>query len=272
MSSAAVTSTIRSQVDAALALRSSGRLQEALEMLATPGEYTSDFYTIRGEIQFALGRFQEAAGSYFTVVASEPDNTFAQYHLAICLHHLSRWTEAAQTFQRVLDSDPHRDSARLGLGACLLHLHRVEEALANFDCCWSDASRSRALFGKAVALQLLGRWDDAEAAYQRLLALDPKSEEVLSNLIAMSMEAHDLEAARHFSMRLLDVSPRSTAALRGLATVALERQEYEDAVRYCGRIVEEAPDCVEAWRNLRFATGRVIALQRPELASTAGRK
>jgi tetratricopeptide (TPR) repeat protein len=272
MSSAAFTNTIRNQVEAALSLRSAGRLQEALDILTTPGEYTSDFYTMRGEIQFALGRFQEAAGSYFTVVASEADNTFAQYHLAICLHHLSRWVEAAQTFQRVLDSDPHRDSARLGLGTCLLHLHRVEEALANFDCCWSDASRWRALFGKAVALQLLGRWNEAEAAYDRLLLSDPKSAEVLSNLIAMSFETHDLEAATRFSMRLLDVFPRSTIAFRGLATVALERQEYEDAVRYCGKVVELAPDCVEAWRNLRFATGRVIALQTRGTSTTAGRK
>jgi len=272
MSSAAVANTIHNQVEAALSLRSAGRLQEALDVLTTPGEYTSDFYIMRGEIQFALGRFQEAAGSYFTVVASEPDNTFAQYHLAICLHHLSRWVEAAQTFQRVLDSDPHRDSARLGLGTCLLHLHRVEEALANFDCCWSDASRWRALFGKAVALHLLGRWNEAEAAYDRLLLSDPKSAEVLSNLIGMSIETHDLEAATRFSMRLLDVFPRSTIALRGLATVALERQEYEDAVRYCGQVVELAPDCVEAWRNLRFATGRVIALQTRETSTTAGRK
>ena len=273
MLSAALANTIPSPVEAALSLRSAGRLQEALDILTTPGEYTSDFYTVRGEIQFALGRFQEAAGSYFTVVASEPDNTFAQYHLAICLHHLSRWVEAAQTFQRVLDSDPHRDSARLGLGTCLLHLHRVEEALGNFDCCWSDASRWRALFGKAVALQLLGRWNEAEAAYHRLLLSDPKSEEVLSNLIAMSIETHDLESATRFSMRLLDVSPRSTIALRGLASVALERQEYEQAVRYCGRIVEQAPDCLEAWRNLRFATGLVMSsLQRPESASAAGMK
>ena len=273
MSSAAITNTVRTQVEAALALRSAGRLQEALDLLSAPGEYTSDFYTVRGEIQLGLGRFQEAAGSYFTVVASEPDNTFALYHLAICLHHLNRWAEAAQTFQRVLDSDPHRDNARLGLGACLLHLNRVEDALASFDSCWSDASRWRALFGKAVALQLLGRRDEAEAAYERLLISDPKSEEVLSNLITMSIDAQDFEATRSYSMQLLDVSPRSTIALQGLAAVALEHQEYAEAARYCGHIVEQDPECVEAWRNLRFATGRVMSvLQRPEPTSAAGRK
>ena len=263
--SAAVTSTIRSQLDAALAMRAAGRLQEALDLLTTPGEYISDFYTVRGEIQFALGRFQEAAGSYFTVVTSEPDNAFAHFQLALCLHHLGRWPEAAHAFQRVLDSDPHRDDARLGLAACLLHLRRIEEALGNFDRCWTDAGRGRALFGKAVALQLLGRFDEAEAAYERLLASDPRFEEVLTNLIAMSMEVHDLEAVRRFSTRLLDVVPQSMIALRGLAAAALEQQHYEEAARYCSRIVEQAPDCVEAWHNLRFATGRVMSgLPRPD--------
>ncbi len=66
--SAAATARIRSQVESALALREAGQLDEALEALATPGEYSPDFYTVRGEIQLALGRCQEAAGSYYTVL------------------------------------------------------------------------------------------------------------------------------------------------------------------------------------------------------------
>ena len=216
-------------------------------------------------------------GSYFTSATLEPppENAYAQFRLGICLHHLGRWAEAGQAFQRVLEVDPHRDEVRLGLGACLLHLNRPEEALANFDRCWSDAARLRVLFGKAVALQLLGRHHEAEGAYQRLLAADPKSEEALSNLIALCMEAHDLENARRYSSRLLELFPESPTALQGLAAVALENREYEAAFRYCSRIVERAPECVEAWHNLRFASGRIMsALRAPAAAaaSTAGRK
>jgi tetratricopeptide (TPR) repeat protein len=171
--------------------------------------------------------------------------------------------------------DPHRDEVRLGLGACLLHLNRPEEALANFDRCWSDAARLRVLFGKAVALQLLGRHHEAEGAYQRLLASDPKSEEALSNLIALCMEAHDLENARRYSLRLLELFPESHTALQGLAAVALENREYEAAFKYCSRIVERAPECVEAWHNLRFASGRIMSALGTSAAaatSTAGRK
>jgi tetratricopeptide (TPR) repeat protein len=268
---------IRNQMEAALTLHSAGRYQEALEVLTTPGDNLPDYYTLRGDIQFALTRFEEAAGSYFTSATLEPapQNAYAEFRLGICLHHLGRWAEAGQAFLKVLEVDPHRDEVRLGLGACLLHLNRPEEALANFDRCWSDASRSRVLFGKAVALQLLGRYHEAEGAYHRLLASDPKSEEALSNLIALSIEAHDLENARRYSLRLLEISPESPVALQGLAAVALESREYESAFRYCSRIVERSPECVEAWHNLRFASGRIMsALRTPAaaVASTGGRK
>lgn len=273
--SAAPSHARRSQLETALSLRSAGRFQDALDALSTAGEYSSDSYTLRGEIQLAMGRFQEAAGSYFTVVASEPENMFAQFNLAVCLQQLRRWAEAALAFQKVLEIDAHRDEARLGLGACLLHLNRAEEALANFDGCWSDAARTRALFGKAVALQLLKHHDQAEAAYQRLLRTDARPDEILANLLVLSAEVQDWDAVQHYATRLLEVSPQSLAALQGLAAVALERHQYEAAVQYCGRIVEHAPECLEAWHNLRFATGRVMsALHGPTatLPTNPGRK
>jgi tetratricopeptide (TPR) repeat protein len=264
----AAAAPIRNQLETALALRSAGQLQEALDVLTTPQEGLVDFYTVRGEIQLALGRYQEAAGSYFTVVTSEPENAFAQFNLGVALHHLERWLEASQAFQKVVEVDPHRDDARLALGACLLHLDRAEEALANFDQCWSDGARTRALFGKAVALQLLRRYTEAASAYERLLASDPNAEEPLSNLIAMGIHAGDLDGARRYALRLLDALPHSVTALQCLATVALECREYEAAVRYCGRIVELAPHCMEAWHNMRFASGRIMSMNMP----VSGRK
>jgi tetratricopeptide (TPR) repeat protein len=275
--SAAPKLAIRSQIEAALMLQSAGRHQEALDALATPGENLANFYTLRGDLQFGLARYQEAAGSYFAAATLEaaPGNVYAQYRLAICLHHLRRWPEAAQAFQKVLEVDPHRDEVRLGLGACLLHLNRPEEALANFDHCWSEASHTRVLFGRAVALHQLGRHHEAADAYQRVLAAEPRSEEALGNLIALYIEAQDLDNVKRFSEWLLDISPESQIGLQGLAAAALENREFEAAFRYCSRIVERVPDCVEAWHNLRYASGRIMNALRPPAAaivSTAGRK
>jgi tetratricopeptide (TPR) repeat protein len=248
---------VQPQIDAALALRSSGRLEEALRALANPGEYNSYLNTIRGEIEFALGRFHDAALSYFAVVHSEPDDADAHYNLALCLQRSDRWDASCQAFERALSLDPGRDAARLGLGASLLYLNRLNEALATFHQC-SAALEGPASFGKAVALQLLHRFGEAETAYEMLLASDPNSEETLSNLIALGVETQDLDRVRDYSQRLLRISPQSSAALQGLATVALERHDHHAAARYCDRIVQLAPDCLEAWHNLRVALDRIL--------------
>ena len=268
--SAAAKPAMPDQLQAALALRSSGRLQDALDSLVTPGDSIPDFYTVRADIQLALGRYEEAAGSYFTVITSDPENTYANYNFSLCLRHLGRWAQAADALEKVLQFEPHRDEARLALAACQLHLNRPQDALANFDRCWSGKARGPALFGKAVALHQLRRFGEAAAAYQRVLNAEPNSEEVLSNLIALSIEARELDDARSYALRLLELRPQSITALQGLAAVALERREFEAAVQYCGRIVERDPACVEAWNNLRFATGRVMsALKAPQPASAA---
>lgn len=258
---------VQAQIDAALALRSSDRLEEALRALNDPSEYNSYLYTIRAEIEFALGRFQDAALSYFAVVHSEPDNADAHYNLALCLQRSNRWDASCQAFERALSLDPGREAARLGLGASLLYLNRLDEALAVFYQC-SDAPHGPASFGKAVALQLLHRCGEAENAYEALLASDPNSEETLSNLIALGIEINDLDRVRDYSQRLLKISPQSPVALQGLATVALDRQDHHAAARYCDRIVQLVPDCLEAWHNLRIALERILrAFSAPRLGT-----
>ena len=222
-------------------------------MLASPGEYSAYLCAVRGEIEFALGRFQDAALSFFSVVIRDPDDSNAYYNLALCLERCGRWDVAAEAFQRALLLDGEREDARLGLGACLLHLNRTEEALVIFTQCGCGSNPTPALIGKAVALQLLRRFEEAWIAYSALLASDPNSEEALSNLIAMGIETDDPKRVWEYSMRLLNICPYSTVALQGLATVAFGGFDYSAAASYCDRILELAPDNLEAWHNFRIA-------------------
>jgi len=244
---------ILGQLEAALELCSVGLLAEAVDKLNKPGEYSAYLCTVRAEMEFALGRFQDAALSYFSVAISDPHNSNAHFNLALCLERCGRWDVAAEAFRRVIELDAERDDARIGLGACLLHLHRAEEALTAFNQCARGVGHCAALAGKAVALQLLHRFDEAGQAYSTLLASDPHSEEALANLIAMGVETGDLKQVRDYALRLLDLCPHSTVALRGLATVALDGLDHSGAAYYCDRILELDPDCLEAWHNFRIA-------------------
>jgi tetratricopeptide (TPR) repeat protein len=273
-------------LQAALALRAQGRPQEALNALSVPGELSIDAYILRGDLQFELGRIQLAAETYFAVTEQDPDHVFAQGQLGLCLYRLKLWEAAAHAFEVVLQFDPHRDEVRLQFADCLLRLRRFEAALTCFDECWSEGSRRRALFGKAVALQLLRRFDEAEKLYERLLTIDPAAEEALSNLIAMSMEVFELARVQKYSQRLLEINSRSTVALKGLALAAIERLDYTAAASYFHRALEldpeimhppaEASDAVEyrvsrkifdsleeTRRKLKFKTARVSSGAQP---------
>jgi tetratricopeptide (TPR) repeat protein len=124
---------------------------------------------------------------------------------------------------------------RIRIGERLLNLGRFEDALECFAA--DEAQDLHALFGSAVARQLLGRFEEAEDRYQRILSNDPRHEEALANLIAMSVERFDLERVERYSERLLRLNGEAAAALQGLAIVALERRDFRTAAHYFSRIV-----------------------------------
>jgi Flp pilus assembly protein TadD len=197
-----------------------------------------------------------ASGSFATSV--EQGDLDGHFDFAVTQEKLGRWEAAANSFRRVLEIVPGHTRARIGLGACLLHLDEAEEALVCFDqCLFSDAEEERALFGKAVALQKLGRNEEANQAYRQLLEIDPDSLETLANLVALSVDRRDIAAVADYSRRLLRVDPRSKAALQGLATQAIWNGDRAAAVDYCTRIVEVDPLSFEGWCNLGFAQKRM---------------
>ncbi len=213
----------------------------------------ADSLIAEGRAHFSRLRFEEAAGSYSAAVAVEPDHPTAHFDLAVCLEKLGQWKAAAGSFRRALEIDPGRTQALIGLGSCLLQLEAPEQALQCFERAGSVADREAALLGKAVALQKLARYDDAQLAYWELLDLNPGAAEPLANLIALSAARADLAAMEDYAGRLLRVNPQSKAALQGMAMVAIESGNQAAAVEYCTRLVEIDPDSFEGRFNLRFA-------------------
>ena len=201
--------------------------------------------------------WMDGALAQFSAVLANPENAGAHFNLGVWLQRQERWDAAAEAFERALGLDSRLEAARIGLGACLLQLNRVEEALEIFER--GEIEPGPALFGKAVALQLLNRFHEAAQAYEMLLEANPNSAETLANVIAMSAETRDLELMREYSQKLVDVAPQSTVALQGLATVALERRDHHAAAKYCDRIVQLAPDCLEGWHNLRIALDCILS-------------
>ncbi|SRR5579883_593747 len=131
----------------------------------------------------------------------------------------------------------------LSEGQRFLEEGRFEEALACFQ-----GDDPRAVFGRAVALQLLGRFEQAESEYQKVLARDPQNQEALANLIALNVERFDLANVERYSRRLLEIAEDAPIALEGLIVVGVERRDYDLAARCFARlkpVQEGSRDAVE---------------------------
>ena len=252
----------------ALLLRT-GRPREALYALDSIEQPNIDVLILRGRTLVELGRPQEAAGAFFASTLMAPDNAESHLRLALCLQKLREWEGALRHFERARLLDPANTDASLGLGAVLLELGRAEQALEAFNAAMGRDTPA-ALLGKAVALQMLRRFYEADAAYREVLRLRPDSEDALGNLVALSMKGQDRSAAAQYAKRLLAIRPDSRVALEALVACAIAAEDYEAAVRYCSRIIEIDPHSIEAWTNLKFSSQRVLATLKGAPQGTSG--
>lgn len=236
MTAAAAVSPV-ARLQQALALRAANRPEQALAALAQQAP-SAEICTLRGDLLAELSRWHEAIGQYSMARAFLGDDAYLEHQMALCLRCLQRWDLAAEALRRALECDPANDARRIALGDCLLRLEQHEEALACFEACCSEDAQSAGLFGKAVALQRLGRLEEAQRAYERLLARHPEWEEALANLIALNVERRELERIEEYSRRLLDLRPRSRTALQGLTLAAIERGDYAAAARHYLELAE----------------------------------
>src|SRR5581483_778655 len=141
------------ELSRAISLSIEGKTEEALEQLADFLKHRPDSteaWWVRGQIEFELGRFEQARVSYAEVVARrQPEHWAAYFNRGLCLDKLEELEEATGDFRKAAGMCPERPETHVALGACLLRRRRPEEAIEAFDnCLRPNPAEDRALFGK----------------------------------------------------------------------------------------------------------------------------
>ena len=107
-----------------------------------------------------------------------------------------RFEDAEQSFVASLAAVPGRPSTLLNLATTRLKLHRPVEAIAAADAVLTtQADDVDALAIRAMALARMGLHEQALAAYDRVVALDPRLAEMWSQRGSLLREMGRLEAA-----------------------------------------------------------------------------
>jgi len=170
----------------------------------------------RGTALMEMTRDAEAIACFREAVRLAPDFLDAQYELGGALHRAGHLEDAAETFRKLLRAAPAHVPAKLALGGVLIDAKRPteaeiplrravaepapprlkaalhtnlglalrrqrkdEEALENYDSAMRlDPAQHGLDIHRAEAMQNLGRYDEAIAAYRAAMAREPLNPQV----------------------------------------------------------------------------------------------
>lgn len=124
----------------------------------------------------AAGRLAEAEDQFRLALATAPDLASARYNLALVLAQRGRSEEALAILEELTIERPQAVDFRFARGHALFGAGRFAEAAEQFRLVLAQQpTHRRAAYGLARALEEEGLTDEAIAAWERYLVLDPDS-------------------------------------------------------------------------------------------------
>jgi tetratricopeptide (TPR) repeat protein len=183
-------------------------------------------------------------------------------------HHQSgQLAEAEQLYRRILASEPaHTDALHL-LGVLLQQANHPAAAVRYLERAVElAASISVYHYSLGDTYRMVGRVEDAIAAYRRSLALDPRTPEVYDHLGATLTQAERFDDAVEAFRKALHLRPGFPEAHNNLGFTYLRKREPENAESCLRSAIEGRRDFAEAHNNLGVS---LLKQQRREEAAAA---
>ncbi len=158
--------------------------------------------TALARLSAAAGDVEAAAAAHESALRINPVHRGSLLGLAELRMMQARWPEAEALLRRALTMDSADRQAAFQLGICLFHQGRFNEALAVYDgLLASDAGSDGVLLNRAIVLAAMQRWPEAEQAYRDILRNAPDS-------LLAATELHHLLLQRGDRAGLLDMWTR----------------------------------------------------------------
>ncbi|MGW1421945.1 tetratricopeptide repeat protein [Bradyrhizobium manausense] len=206
--------------------------------LAPKAEYLLSLATVLER----QGRLGDARQHYSHALSLRPEDAGLWNHLGNLLWQLGHKDEAALHLQQALTLNPHYWEAAQNCGMLLLELGRHADAINCFDIA-ETLNPSAALYQmRAVCLSAVNRFEDAQADYEKSIALDPSLAETHNNLGLLHWRFGRLEQAFACFDRALALRPDFHAVLNNKAVVLLHLQLLDEAFATLHRSLAAVPN------------------------------
>lgn len=236
-----------------------GRAREAEPFLqnavnADRGDFWAWFYL--GLCRSDLGRHLEAADHFATCTALSPEFAWGYYNQGNELGRLGRLDDARTAYNAALELNPDFLEALVNRG---LVCQESDPATAERDLAraWKLGYRNPAvLAAHAVALDRLGRSDEARQRFDQALQLHPNDPAILLGR-AVYLLPRDPERSRADFETLVRLQPNHARARFGLAQLANDRGDSAEALDLLGAALRDDPTLIDAQELRAVIRGRL---------------
>lgn len=161
-----------------------------------------------------------AAECFEKILAAEPKDWSARFHLALAQSLLDKDDLAIANYRQVLAEQAGLYQAQVNLGVLLLRRKQAGEAIPLLEAAAAQKPKEfRPLFYLAEARAGAGDWTRAEADYRAALELDAKSAACAAGLARALARQSRLDDAAVFYRRAAELDPEYQSALLELASL-----------------------------------------------------
>lgn len=153
---------------------------------------------------------------------------------------------------KAIDVDPKFQPSYLLLSRIYVSTNRQQEALTKLTALADKTNNENALYQIALIHYELKQYDQARAAYERLLGVNPHSLPALNNLAYLySDQLHQLDKALEYAKRARESFSDSVQAADTLGWVLFKRGEYHNALT----LIQEAAEKEPSEHGIQFHLG-----------------
>ncbi|MBW1843800.1 MAG: tetratricopeptide repeat protein, partial [Deltaproteobacteria bacterium] len=230
------------------ALRALGYVQTDAE------ESSPEIHNNLGNAHLRRGEIDEARIEFHKALALDPNNADALLNLGSIARLKGNAGEAEHYVERALRVNPNSIGALAELAELKRDRNELPESIRLYREALALHDSNPALYlGLGDSLQRAGRYAEAEAAFVRVLELDPDSFEARYNLgVTYGQQQRTEDAMRYYeaALALRPEHPQAVSVLNNLANLYLARGEREAAVSRFEQAVAASPSHFESRFNL----------------------
>lgn len=205
---------------------------------------------------YQQGQYKKSLQKLDRALKVRPDWAVLPYAKGLCFDKMDQVEAAKQAFKDCLTLTPDDSD-------CLYNLARLYYEDNSLDVASAYAEQAEMMAegeGDPQVSYLLGviyeqqeRIEDAVAAYQKSLALNPKQPNVYIYLAGIFMRIHDYISAIETYKTLIEHDPSNSQAMFELAQCFAKTSDWENAIAFCQLVIQLDPKNTLAYNQMGLA-------------------